>query len=280
MVCNFEEDENCNCLLCSTCELANDPRNPPWMKLFFTSKYKALTTNTPFPDQKPMLSFIEPFDKETFVFQFPTVKDVLQNFLVEVDGLVRPRMELFGSQTQYYVLWYVTSGRICANRNKTLFILWNHKAKPIDLKSISQLQNQDNCKHWKAFSSGPNFEFYYKLCEICQDVFDELVKILATYNRQRKYLKNHHPGFVIHRNLNNMPSFKTFRKDITNDFEHKKYVWTYATKKLGGNQGFAKPCEPTRLMLPCIHKMLVQYHSWLPNFRSKRQKQKTLEFST
>lgn len=273
--CSFDENDNCPCLLCHSCEMAYESLSPPWMRLFHLAKYRAILSDIPFPSPQPMLSYVEPFEPDTFEFPIPSTNDIVQFFIEEVDGVVKPKLIYFSPYIQYYVFWAVTGGRICSNRNKQLFVLWNHKHKPIDIKSISQLQSPQNTHLWKTISnsSAPDFELFYKISETCQDVFDELLRIISNYDRRKT---GSQIASVIHRNINSMPSFKTFRQDIKKDFEHKKYMWEYCQRKRGGNQGLEKPSNPTRYVLPCVHKMMVQYHAWLPNFRTRKKRQQTI----
>ena len=275
-VCNFDEDDNCSCKLCTTCANAMDNDQPTYMCLFYKAEYRALQTDTIFPVREPMLSHTEPFDPETFRWEPPAVLDVLKNYFLDENN--DPKY-MGGPHIQSHILWAVTDGRICANRNKQLFVLWNLKHKPVDIRSISQLQMPQNTHLWKTLPHEDNFETLYRITETCQDVFDEYVRLLGKSNTKKRYNSDTSASFVMWRNYNNMPSFKTFRKDVRSDFEHKKYQWKYARRRLGGNNGLAEPCKPTKKVLPCVHKMLIQYHSWLPNFRTKRKRQKQLSFT-
>ena len=278
----FWEDENCNCIQCQACRDAYE-QNPPWLRSFLFTKYRAIQKDMPFPEREEMLSYVEPFDSEKFYWKAPTVQEAMQYFLVENNGNVQPACMTIGPDTPYHVFWAVTGGRLCSNRNKQLFVLWNHKRKKVGNsqygtynKAIAQLQNQKNTHLWKTARSDTDFETFYRITECCQDVFDELVRQLGKYCMRKGYTTDTSPMYVAHRNLNNMPSFKTFRKDVKNDFDHNRYKWEYASRIRGGNQGIAPPGKPTRLVIPCIHKMMVQYHSWLPNFRTRKKRQTVL----
>ena len=79
-------------------------------------------------------------------------------------------------------------------------------------------------------------------------------------------------------NCNEMPSYKTFRSDVTKDFEHKKYRWRFTPRALGGNNGLAKEPEPVKVKIQCVHKILQMYKDWLPVFRKRTKKQTKLGF--
>ena len=280
--CIWEEDDNCRCIQCQACRDAYEP-NPPWLRSFFFSKYRAIQKDIPFPSQKPMLSNTNDFDADRFYWNAPSVKDVMQYFLVEHDGVVQPVNSTLGMDTPYHVFWAVTGGRLCANRNKQLFVLWNHRQKKIASanynkyqENIAQLQHPQNSHLWKTARSDTDFETFYRITECCQDVFDELVRQVGKYCMRKGYTSDTQPMYVTHHNLLNMPSFKTFRKDVKSDYDHNRYKWEYARRIKGGNQGVTRPEKPTQCIIPCIHKMMVQYHSWLPNFRTRKKRQTIL----
>ena len=272
---NVENPEICECERCRLVRKSLET-NPPFLKLFHKAHLVAFENDVPFPDKKLMQANPTEFDPESYDWSPPEVQEILDRLTVqELDGSIKP--VCLGPNAIYDIFFLVTGGRICADRNKQLYVLWNKDNQPITVENISQLQNKDNTHLWKTVPKERAFDMFYRIAESVQDCFDAYVRLVgkhANKTKSRRLKQRFH-------NFNEMPSVKAFRKDVASDYAHKNYRWEYAPTNLGGNCGLDKPAKPTRMVIPPIHKMSVEYHAFLPSFRKRRKKkQSELTFLT
>ena len=281
LVCEEEFNDDCRCNRCYYCNLAYDLHAPTYMRMFSRGKYRAIVADTPYPETFVLEHHPVKFDPAEFEYQ-PYPQEIAQKYFYKpcfseekLEEQQELNTSLFTQNLPQAVLWAVTGGRICADKNKRLYYLYTKTTAPLTPEEVACLQDKRSSSMWRKLcdETDTNFEFLYAITTACQDLHDHLV---SEFNRYRTHRKSRRLNTVF-TNINDMPSYKTFRKCISKDFDHNKYRWRFTPRQLGGNNGLSKPPEPVRVKIPCVHKMLQNYKGWLPVFRKRTKKQVKLE---
>ena len=110
---------------------------------------------------------------------------------------------------------------------------------------------------WKQLSDDASYAVILEITELCNDVQELLLRRMRRSNIKTKLRKE------IFQNLQNQPEFVPFQQNRTHD--HKNFRHYKQRRKKDGNQPGEHPAaKPNRLQLPSVHKMLTEYHRWLP----------------
>ena len=253
-ICKGQEEE-CDCPACNTLrEKISSPY--PWRRFLAAAKCDCYEKDKPFPT----VTFTPEFDNATLdcgldiQFEIPSAEESLKYFIHKPTG--RFMYAKLGFYAPYHILWAVTKGLVCADKNKTVYILCAKHVNEIDGDNIwGLLQPSYNCWLKESSDFSPTFE---KLQEACNELHELIIRYCNNDLEKRKRGPTS-PGRHFINQLENLPPFVAFQKWRT--YEHKKYAWTHLPRKKGGNQGWHKPAPDVFLKVHSVQKMLEHYHS-------------------
>ena len=247
----------------------------PWVRLYKVAALEAHKEERPFPDNKR--NNIRYSTKEWDVYSYdwqnelrPIDKILEENTILEKGKKPRPNLKVVNENFQEWCFWQVTGGRFIADAHKKVWVLWNHKQRPITKDNIACLKHnkKDNYMWHKLSESDETLNVFYEIADAAQELSNAYLKWVYRYTVEQGYTNDTKWGFVRWENCNNMPSIKAFRSDVTKDFDHKKYKWHTGRVSAGGNQGWMDPEKPRKIPnLPYIHKMMQDYNKWLERGR-------------
>ena len=188
---------------------------------------------------------------KTFSFQPRDMSDMVSDFFE--DGHIN--LYRLKHHADRWILWSVTEGRIRMSRTKQLWIFQGTSA------DILKLKFGEN--HWELVCSDETFSILAEITEVCNQLYSEIERKLVNY-------KSKCNGSVrnIQLNFSNMPEMVQFQSYRT--YAHKKQNsrWQYQPLKKGGNEGLEKANKSTPNPKHSVHRILSDYHLWLPTVRN------------
>ena len=276
--CVVDEKDECDCKRCELTLLAYESDFTPWRKLYALEALRSHQKDRPFPDNKNNnIKFSqEPFDPDMFDWktQLRSIHDIIQEHLEPRKGKPpKPNLCVLNESFHTWAFWQITGGRFIAGADKKrVWVLWNHRQRPITHKNIACLKHnkRDNYMWMKLPETPETLQIYYDIADRAQDLCNEYLRIVYRYCLERQYNDNTKGGFVRWYNCNNMPRIKAFRSDVVKDFDHKRYQWETGRVAAGGNQGYLPQSKPRAIPnIPYIHKMMQDYNTWVDRGRRR-----------
>ena len=118
---------------------------------------------------------------------------------------------------------------------------------------------QTNC--WKLVEEYRGFNILKEITTMCNDVYRaievQLVKYNSTSGIYRQVLEN----------FRSMPEMCQFQSYRTNCHKKQQSRWHFFAPNLGGNSGIGKAAPSIPNEKHSIHRLLCDYHFWLPSLR-------------
>ena len=226
----------------------------PWKHLAFYHEYKLA---------KKRQRLALPKDLIESEFQRRQTAVVVDEFFR--DGKPMLMMPHLGQMVDYWIFYFVTDGRIRSDHNKKTRI-FKFERGGINYVTWATILKRSEGKDWLPVDEAKAYPLICGITEACNDVLSEIRRKLQGLQIKGDCKRNQF------QNLNNHPEFVPFQQNRT--YDHKRFVWRYQPRKIGGNGGRYPPGRPTRLEKNSIHKMTMELHEWLPNFRAKRGRMK------
>ena len=180
-------------------------------------------------------------------FQPRNVKDMLADFFVSG----KPKLTFLGKHADQFIIWSVCQGRYRANSNKSV---WVYQGADGD---ILKLKHGESAL-WRKVDETVGFGIIREIAEMCDRLYAEILHRFARYSSSSKYYK------CCLENYRNLPEFAQFQTHRTPD--HKKMVWIHQGRSQGGKKKDMKPEKPIANKVQSIHRALLNYHTWLPEF--------------
>ena len=154
-----------------------------------------------------------------------------------------------------WILWAVTQGRLRMNRKKHMFMFTGDKADILSLKFGSE-----NC--WQLVNDG--WGVVADVTEACNELYAALDRKLTNPRRTRLVQQKIE-------NFKNMPEFVQFQSHRGHAHKKQQARYSFIGDKLGGNKGIKKPAAPEPNGKHSVHRMLMDYSSWLPDLPRGRR---------
>ena len=260
--------DHCNCLRCKT--YSNYLRtHAPWERMYEYIKYQAIKHDLPVPTYTGMKRDDVVFDPSlgcSVDWQPADIQESMKYFFDKTHPqrfiwcLIRPLV-------CYDIFFAVTQGHLCADKNKRVYHLCEQSGAPVTVSNIHQLVDKRHTPCWFNENSDNLSPTFQKIAVACDELHETLVRYCKQYCTEHNYTDTSSVCFVQTLNLSNMPTFKAFQRYIQSDFEHKNYHWHFGKVAKGGNSGYHQPSPPEKTRIPSIHKIMTEYHRWLPSFK-------------
>ena len=154
-----------------------------------------------------------------------------------------------------WILWSVTQGRLRMNRNKQMFMFTGDQTDILRLKFGSENSWEQVYENWGVIAD---------VTAACNELYAALERKIDSRAKTRSARQKVE-------NFKNMPEFVQFQSHRSPYHKKQQSRWAFIGKKKGGNQGYEKPDKPEPNGKHSVHRMLVNYNSWLPDLPRGRR---------
>ena len=181
-------------------------------------------------------------------FQIRPIKEMVSDFFTKSGKPIWMRLM---KDADRWILWAVTEGRLRMNRNKQLFLFTGGNPGILKLKFGSQDSWQPVPEMWTVMAD---------ITAACNELYGKLERKLT--NIKTRFARQKVDNFK------DMPEFVDFQSHRGHAHKKQQSRWSFIGKKIGGNRGCEKPAKPDPNPKHSIHRLLCDYHSWLPELRA------------
>ena len=167
----------------------------------------------------------------------------------------RPVLSKFGKNVHLWILYFVTRGRIRADKNKNVYVFHGTPASEEDTVWLRTIMENNSNKFWVKCSDP--FQILEDTTDRCNQLYED---ILHKYENGAYCTKG--DRFRCNQvNLRRLPEFVAYQSHRSH--QHKNNVWSFIGVKLGGNQGRAETPKSVPHRIQSVHWYLQKYHKFL-----------------
>jgi hypothetical protein len=148
------------------------------------------------------------------------------------------------------------------NREKHMYMFTGDKDDILSLKFGSE-----NC--WRLVNDG--WGVIAEVTDACNELYTALLRKLNNFPNPKKYRGRKQKID----NFKNMPEFVQFQSHRGHAHKKQQSKWQRIGDTLGGNKGYKKPEAPEPNGKHSVHRMLMDYSSWLPDLPRGRRVRET-----
>ena len=162
-----------------------------------------------------------------------------------------PNLFRLGQYADMWIFWAVTQGRYRMNRNKQMFLYQGTDPWILRLKHGSE-------NSWTQIPEHVAFATLKAITETCNQLYTAISQQVVRCHGRSVYFKN---TLINYRKIKEFVQFQSYKKP-----EHKNRRWSHQPRKVGGGKT-EKEAASIRHPQESVHRMLCDYHMWLPTVR-------------
>ena len=187
-------------------------------------------------------------ESEEPTFRIRPLKEMVADFF---NKRGKTKWDRFRKDADRWILWAVTEGRLRMNRNKQLFIFTGDNPEILKLKFGSRDLWKEAPEMWTVIAD---------VTAACNQLYGALERKLTNIKTRLAQQKVD--------NFKDMPEFVDFQSHRNGAHKKQQCRWSFIGVKKGGNQGCEKPAKPDPNPKHSVHRLICDYHAWLPELRA------------
>ena len=192
---------------------------------------------------------VRPVEEVRNEFEQRPMSEMLRDFFTR-GGI--PKLYRLGQSADMWIFWSVTQGMYRMNRLKQMFVFQGESPDILRLKHGSE-------NSWYHVSEHRGFQICRDITDTCNLLYSQILRKFVRCNTRKTNSKNRLINF---RKIAEFVQFQTYLKP-----EHKQRRWSYQGITRGGNMGRAKAAPSIPHPQHSVHRILLDYHMWLPTIR-------------
>ena len=192
---------------------------------------------------------VRPVEEVRNEFEERPMREMLNDFFTK-GGI--PKLYRLGQSADLWIFWSVTQGMYRMNHNKQMFVFQGQSPDILRLKHGSE-------NFWLQVSEHTGFQIVHQITDTCNLLYSQILQKFVRLPGSNMFRKN---SLINYRKIAEFVQFQTYRSA-----EHKQRRWSYLEKSRGGNMPKLKAQPSIPHPQHSVHRILTDYHMWLPTTR-------------